>query len=210
MENNGDIAEIMAHIPHSTHEDEPRFVITITSLIAKGELSSTKTWEKSVKDEKAKLARKRAGEKEATEAEDLARELGVWEEFFGSGKPTERKKASKGSKKRDDTDEGEGDVSALQALIRKKQERNMDGFFDGLAAKYGGASKSKGKKRSRPEDEDEEVEMPKKKARSGVPPPPEISEEEFARIQAQVDSKRKSSGSKLGKLKSKLKAKKTK
>ncbi|KAH6918597.1 DnaJ domain-containing protein [Coprinopsis sp. MPI-PUGE-AT-0042] len=206
LESSGDIAEIMAHIPHSTHEDEARFVMTISSLIAKGELSSTKVWEKSVKDEKAKLARKKAGEKEAQEAEDLARELGVWDEFFGSGKPTQRKKAGKGKKAEKQDEEEEEDVSALQALIRKKQEKGMDSFFDGLAAKYGG-SKPKGKKRARPDDEDE-IEIPAKRSRSAVPPPPEISEEEFARIQARVDSNRKSSGG--SKLKSKLKAKRTK
>ena len=67
----------MSHIPHSTFDDEARFIVLITQLIKDGELPKSKTWEKSVKDEKAKLVRKKQGEKEAKEAEDLAKELGV-------------------------------------------------------------------------------------------------------------------------------------
>ncbi|EAU88553.2 DnaJ domain-containing protein [Coprinopsis cinerea okayama7 len=190
----GSIAEIMSHIPHSTYEDEARFVLTISSLIVKGELESTPEWQKSVKDEKAKLARKKEGEREAKEAEKLAKELGVWDEFFGDGKPTKRHKKDK-----DKGGDEEEDVSALQALILKKREKNMDSFFDGLAAKYGAAptrGKGKGKKRANPDDEDaEELDIPsKKKSRSAVPPPPEISEEEFAKLQAKVVGDKKSKG----------------
>ena len=47
----------MNHIPHSTFDDEARFIVLITQLIKDGELPKSKTWEKSVKDEKAKLVR---------------------------------------------------------------------------------------------------------------------------------------------------------
>ena len=89
----------MAHIPHSTFADEARFIVKITSLITSGDLPKSKTWERSIKDEKAKLVRKKQANKEAAEAEALARELGVWDEFYGSGKPGARKTKAKGKGK---------------------------------------------------------------------------------------------------------------
>lgn len=162
----GDLGEIMNHIPHSTHEDESRFVTIITDLIKKKELKSNKTWVTTSKDEKAKMVRKKESEKEAGEAEDLAKELGVWDEFYGSGKVAEKKKGKAKSRaaEEDGTVEDE-DTSALQALILKRnqdREKNMDSFFDGLAAKYAEpeGKKTKGKKRKV-----EEGESSKKKRR---------------------------------------------
>lgn len=135
----------MTYIPHSTHDDEARFIVLITDLIAKGELPHLPAWETSVKDEKSRLVRKKQGEKEAKEAEKLAKELGVWDEFYGSGKAGARK--GKGNGKKEDPEEE--DHSALQALILKKR-KNMDGFFDSLASKYAEPEpkgKGKGKKR---------------------------------------------------------------
>ncbi|KAF5315745.1 hypothetical protein D9611_004682 [Ephemerocybe angulata] len=183
LETEGSIDEIMTYIPHSTHEDEGRFVMIITSLISKKELKSTKLWEKSIKDEKAKLARKKAGEKEAKEAEELAKELGVWEEFYGSGKATERKKG----KSKVPPAEGEEDVSALQALILKKQKRNMDDLVDSLAAKYLPKPKGKGKGKKRAHEDDPEEELPTntKKSRKEATPP-EMTDEEFAKLQERL------------------------
>jgi len=164
----------MTYIPHSTHEDEARFVMIISSLIANKELKSTAEWKKSVKDEKAKLARQKEGEREAKEAEELAKELGVWDEFYGSGKATERKKKGKGG--------DEEDTSALQALILKKRQRNMDDLVDSIAAKY--APKPKGKGTKRAAEEVEEVST-SKKAKKDVPPP-EIDDEEFAKLQQKL------------------------
>ncbi|KAH9854172.1 DnaJ-domain-containing protein [Lenzites betulinus] len=199
-EADGDIEVIMTHIPHSTHDDEGRFIIAITDLIKKGDLTSLPKWESSTKDEKAKLVRKKQAHKEAAEAEALAKELGVWDEFFGSGKPGARKTKGKGKgkAKQQAGDEDEEDTSALQALILKKQ-KNMDSFFDGLAAKYADAEPApkgakKGRKRGKAADEeDEEVSAsPKKKAKKDIPPPPEIDEAEFERIQrGLMDSKAK-------------------
>ncbi|KAJ3531552.1 hypothetical protein NM688_g7557 [Phlebia brevispora] len=197
IEADGSIDTIMEHIPHSTFDDEARFIMIISDLIKKGDLPSLKTWEKSVKDEKAKLVRKKQGEKEAEEAEELAKELGVWDEFYGSGKPSSRKGKGKAKKS-----EEEEDTSALQALILKKR-KNMDSFFDGLAAKYGAsepqpkASGAKGKKkRSRAADAEEEEaeeevnESPKKRTRTrkkgDIPPPPDIDDEEFEKLQQKI------------------------
>lgn len=179
----------MLHIPHSAFDDEARFIVLISDLIKKGDLPSLKTWEKSVKDEKAKLVRKKQSEKEATEAEELAKELGVWDEFYGSGKATTKKAKGKGKAKKSQENEDEEDTSALQALILKKR-KNMDSFFDSLAAKYAEPEvpKTRGRKKRSKADEDEEEAQasPKKKARKGVAPPPEIDDEEFEKLQEKL------------------------
>lgn len=188
LETDGSIDDIMTHIPHSTYEDEIRFVNIISSLISKKDLKATATWKKGVKDEKAKAARRKAGEKEAKEAEEQAKELGVWDEFYGSGKATDRTK--KKGKGKDAAADGEGeDYSALQALILQKRKKNMDDIVDNLAAKYAPKSKGKGKKRAHEDDVEEELPTSKKRKGRGTaatPPPPEITDEEFAKLQAKL------------------------
>lgn len=193
METDGSIDDIMTHIPHSTYEDEARFIIVISDLVKKGDLPLLGQWDSSTKDEKAKLVRKKQADKEAAEAEALAKELGVWDEFYGSGKPGARKTKGKGKGKQQQADEEE-DTSALQALILKKR-KNMDSFLDNLAAKYaepesGSRGGKKGKKRAKATDEDEEAEMleasPKKKSRKEVPTPPDIDDAEFEKIQQRL------------------------
>ncbi|KAG0707779.1 hypothetical protein DFH29DRAFT_979702 [Suillus ampliporus] len=193
LETGGSFNEIMKHIPHSTIDDEPRFVIALSNLVQAGDLPSLLQWESSSKDEKAKLVRKKQSDKEANEAEELAKELGVWDE-------QEREKArGKRRKPADDEDDDEGDTSALQALILKRQN-DRSSFMDDLAAKYSNmeeASRKKGgrgKKRKKGADESEaEAESPKKKPH--VQDPPDIDDEEFAKIQQRIFSnKRKPSG----------------
>ena len=190
LETEGSFDEIMKHIPHSTIDDEPRFVVTLSNLVQAGDLPSLPQWESSSKDEKAKLVRKKQGDKEAKEAEELAKELGVWDEFYGSGRTGARKGKAKAKKPADDEDEDEGDTSALQALILKKQ-KNRNTFLDDLAAKYTGMAESSnkkggmGKKRKKGADESEaEVESPKKKPHGQDPP--DINDEEFANIQQKL------------------------
>ncbi|KIJ69450.1 hypothetical protein HYDPIDRAFT_179259 [Hydnomerulius pinastri MD-312] len=194
-ETEGSLGEIMKHVPHSTTDDEPRFIRTISKLITDGELSDLPLWQSSSKDEKEKLVRKKQADKEADEAEELAKELGVWEEFYGSGKVGARKGKGKGKEKKAEGDEE--DVSALQALILQRQKAR-NGFLDNLAAKYMDMEEAepskkkggKGKKRSKAPNESEEEDVqspPKKKARS-APEPPEIDEEEFAKIQSKLSS----------------------
>ncbi|KAF7363432.1 DnaJ-domain-containing protein [Mycena sanguinolenta] len=183
LETKGSIGEIMTFIPHSTYDDEARFIVVLSDLIAKGDLPALPTWTESIKDEKSKLVRKKQGEQEAAEAEQMAKELGVWEEFYGSGKPSERKNRGKGKGKQDQ--EEEEDHSALQALILKKQKKSND-FFDSLAAKYAEPEPKsrKGKKRSNADAEAAD-ESPRKKQR-GVPPPPEIDDAEFEKLQQKL------------------------
>jgi DnaJ family protein C protein 9 len=192
LETGGSFDEIMKLIPHSTIDDEPRFVVTLSNLVQAGDLQSLPQWVSSSKDEKAKLVRKKQSNKEAKEAEELAKELGVWDEFYGSGKTGTRKGKEKAKKPTDDEDGDEGDTSALQALILKKQ-KDRNGFLDNLAAKYANLENSsekkggraRGKKRKKGLDESEaEVESPNKKPH--VQDPPDIDDEEFDKIQQKL------------------------
>ena len=196
----GDIEHIMAHIPFSTYEDEPRIVSIVQSLIKSKEISSTPTWQKQVKDEKAKKVRKKRGEAEAAEAEEAAKDLGVWDEFYGSGQKGKRKGKAPTKNKEED--------GALQALIQKRQA-TRGSFLDNLAAKYGamedneemdmgdgqkkkkGTAKGKGKKRTRPEEDEKDVEMPSRSKRRKTP---ELDDEEFERIQARLVAQKEASG----------------
>jgi len=184
----GSIGEMMTYIPHSTHDDEARFIVAISKLISNGPLPTFSTWETSVKDEKSRLVRKGQGEKEAKEAEKLAKELGVWDEFYGSGKKGQRQGEKKEEHPPDHGGEDDEDHSALRALILKKRQ-NMDGFFDGLAAKYAEpetATKSriKGKKRARGGED-----PPSPKKSRFAHPEPEINDEEFEALQQKLFGK---------------------
>jgi DnaJ homolog subfamily C member 9 len=191
----------MTFIPHSTHEDEARFIVLISNLISKRDLPALPAWESSIKDEKSRLVRKKQGEKEAKEAEQLATELGVWDEFYGSGKVGDRKSKSKGKAKKGG--EEEDDTSALQALILKKK-KNMDSFFDNLAAKYSEpepnarAKNGRSKKRGKAEEEEQEVEAsPTKRTKRPAPPDPEINDEEFTKLQQKLFGDKGKTGSEV-------------
>ncbi|ETW84197.1 hypothetical protein HETIRDRAFT_313801 [Heterobasidion irregulare TC 32-1] len=200
LNTDGSIDEIMNHIPHSRHEDEPRFVILISSLITEGVLPTKSAWESSTKDEKRKVIRKKQADKEAEEAEEMARELGLWDEFYGSGKPGTRKGKAKGTgkeKKEDEDEEDEEDHSALQALILKKK-KNTDSFIDNLAAKYAELpprGKGKGKRKAGLEEVEDVAESPKKRRRGAAVHPPDIDDNEFEKLQQKLfGDKPKSSG----------------
>lgn len=199
-ETEGSLGEIMKHIPHSIADDEPRFISILAKLVAQGELPELHLWQSTSRDEKAKLVRKKQAKKEAKEAEELAKELGVWDEFYGSGKVGARK--GKGKHKDDAGDDD--DVSALQALILQRQKAR-NGFLDNLAAKYMDLDEketsdkrgAKGKKRklaSKLEDS-EQTESPQKKPRSG---PQETVEERLETRSKPASGKAKASGVKRG------------
>ncbi|KZV64945.1 DnaJ-domain-containing protein [Peniophora sp. CONT] len=197
VETSGDLEEIMNQIPHSTHEDEARITIIVSGLVKSGELPAFETWEMSSKDEKARLVRKKQAAKEAGEAEELAKELGVWEEFYGSGKAGPRKGKGKAKAKKGEEDE---DVSSLQALILKKQ-KNRASLFDNLAAKYAEPEpKGKGKRKAPAEDEDVDQSPPRKKKRGAAAQadPTEIDDAEFEKLQQKLfgdkDKAKKTSG----------------
>ncbi|EJD44088.1 DnaJ-domain-containing protein [Auricularia subglabra TFB-10046 SS5] len=176
----GDIDEIMTHIPHSTYEDEDRLVAVLKDLISSGATSVLPKWKSSTGDKKAKARRRKEGEKEAQEAEEMAKEIGVWDEFYGSGQKGKRKAKGAGGKKADEN--AEDDVSGLQALIQSRQKARM-GALDALAEKYA-APQAKGKKRAAEGG-------PASKRKKTAAAEPEIDEEEFQRIQAGIKSRSK-------------------
>jgi len=174
----------MSHIPHATSDDEARYIVIISDLISQGTLPRVDNWDATVKDEEAKLVRRKQGQKEAKEAEQLAKELGVWDDFYGSGSTTGKSASETAKGKAKKNVEDPDDHSALQALILKKQKK-MDGFFDSLAAKYAEpmSGPSKGKKRARHGDPDSQDAAPPKRLRSTVPSAPDIDDLEFAKLQ---------------------------
>ncbi|RXK36945.1 DNAJ domain-containing protein [Tremella mesenterica] len=141
---NGSLPEILQHIPHSQSSDESRFIKQINDLISSGFLTSTSTWKFTSTDKSAKVKRKRAAEGEAKEAEEAAKELGVWDEFYGSGEKVERKNLKKPGKKdtngvtkgkKEKEDGGEDEGGALAALIAKRQKARGNAL-DALEEKY--------------------------------------------------------------------------
>ena len=103
----------------------------------------------------------------------------MWDDFYGDGKKPG------GSGKTDGAD-GDEDLSALQAVILKKKAK-MNNFFDDLAAKYA-EPKAKGKKKRSLQEADveEATEGSKKKKAKAPVEPPEIDDEEFAKLQQKL------------------------
>lgn len=181
LDTKGSIGEIMTHIPHSTIDDEPRFIVAITKLIKNGGLPKMKEWQDSIKDEKARLIRKKESQREADEAEALAQELGVWNEFYSDGKPRKRK----GKDREEAENDSEGDeTAALKAVILQRNERTakaMTSFFDTLEVKYAGGGKSgRGGKRGHSESERDEESSTKRSRVEDIP------DDEWATIQERL------------------------
>lgn len=75
----------------------------------------------------------------------MAEELGVWDEFYGSGKEGKRKAKKNQDKDKEQEDDGE---AVLKALIQKRQKK-LDGFLDNLAEKYGAMEENPKKSKKR-------------------------------------------------------------
>lgn len=170
----------MSQIPHSTHHDEARLVAAVESEIDAGRLTRTRKWTASSKDTGARKKRKRAAEAEAAEAEEAAKRLGVWDEFYGSGAKGKRAgDLGKGKKKEEEDEEGE---TGLAALIRDRQTSRASNFA-ALEAKYSKVEeKGKGKKKGKKEE----------------PHPEELDDAAFEALQAKMfgDKAGKSGGGK--------------
>jgi DnaJ family protein C protein 9 len=153
----GSLPKLMTHIPHSHQSDEGRFIEAINKMIAAGDLEKLDKWTKTSTDQAAKDKRAKSAAKEAAEAEKMAKELGVHEEFFGTGK--------KGKRKSDASAPAGDDDDALKALIVKRQKQRSSGL-DALAEKYAAieadakAKKGKKGKSKKVTDEDADVEGP--------------------------------------------------
>ncbi|ORY35822.1 hypothetical protein BCR39DRAFT_512410 [Naematelia encephala] len=177
----GSLPSILERIPHSTNEDETRFIQLINSLIDSSRLEKTRQWTKSTKDLKASEARKKKAKKEAKQAEQAAKELGVWDEFYGNGDKGNRKstgdKSNEKQGKANGNEETDGGEGALQAIMLKRQRERMQGL-NGLEEKY--------------RKIEEEAQAKKKKARTGKVSkdkeenPPEISDADFDALQAKM------------------------
>jgi DnaJ family protein C protein 9 len=150
----------MTHIPHSSTADEPRFINLINEAISAGNLDDHSEWKTSSADQKGRKERVRKEKKEAKEAEAAAREMGVWDEFYGdkaggaqSTKAEDKAKETgkRGTKRKPASTtnggEEEGDISALAALIGKRQQSRASAF-DALLDKYSApqADEEKGKR----------------------------------------------------------------
>ena len=132
-EHDGDMDAIYEEIMCSNVlEDDKRYRDIINKAIEAGKVEA---YPRFTKESKASRRRRvEDAKKEATEAEQLAEELGVKEKLFEKGE---------GSKKG-------GDEDALKALIMQRQQNRAENFFDNLEAKYGGGNKSKKRARDEP------------------------------------------------------------
>lgn len=121
-------------------EDDERFRTIIDEAIASEDVPAFKAYTHESK--KSKEARVKAAQKESTEAEEYAKELGVHDKLFGN----KNKKEGKGKKGSSEDD--------LAAIIRGRQQGRSN-FFDNIAAKYGATpTTKKGKKRAAQEEEE--------------------------------------------------------
>lgn len=195
----GSLPKLMSHIPHSHQSDEERFIEAINKMIAAGDLEKLEQWTKTSTDQTARDKRAKSAAKEAAEAEKMAKELGVHEEFFGSGKKGKRKSDASGPVADDD--------DALKALIVKRQKQRSSGL-DALAEKYAAieaeakAKKGKKGKSKKATDEDPELDGPPD-VRCSLPrctDAVKISDADFEALQAKMfgnkDGKKKSNKSK--------------
>ncbi|KAL2162042.1 hypothetical protein VTH06DRAFT_7827 [Thermothelomyces fergusii] len=143
----------------SVLEDDARFREMIDAAIAAGTVPRFDAYAKESK--KSRQARVKAAKKEAQEADQLAKELGVYDKLRG-GSGGNSKKGKKDSE------------AALAALIQRNQASRASAL-DKLAEKYGAVPKAgRGKKRGAKDLEE-----------------PDISEEQFQAIQARLTKKRR-------------------
>ncbi|KAL2197839.1 hypothetical protein P885DRAFT_33898 [Corynascus similis CBS 632.67] len=121
-------------------EDDTRFREIIDTAIEAGDVPRFDAYAKETK--KSRHARVKAAKKEAQEADELARELGVYDKLRGSGG---KKKTNKDSE------------TGLAALIQRNQASRASAL-DRLAEKYGAVPKAgKGKKRGAKELEEPDI-----------------------------------------------------
>lgn len=149
----GRLERIFASVPCANIlEDEQRYIDMIDHAIGAGELERTRAWER-VHTPKGLSARKelrRQAKREATEAEEYAKELGVYDQLFGKqgqretastdeketkGKGTEKgkeKSKNKGTTASSATPEDDADVdlSGLRAAMAAKAGKRENAFDD--------------------------------------------------------------------------------
>lgn len=170
VEYEGDMDRIFEEVMLSEPlEDEERFRVIIDEQI---EEKVVEAFDKYVKETKGSKKRRRDNaKKEAKEAEEAARELGVHEELFGNattGGAENKEKAKKGGKKKK-----EDDTSGLAALIRQRQATREGDFFANLEAKY---APKKGKRRAEEEPPEEAFQKTAERAKKSRTKEPDALE----------------------------------
>jgi len=147
-------------------EDEERFQEIIREAIESGEVQDFNAFSK--ESEKSRRRRRERAERDGKEAEEHAKDIGVYDKLFGDGKAKGKGKGSAASKGED----------GLAALIQQRQKGRQDNFLADLEAKY--APKKKGGKRAAPPMDE----------------PPEEAFERNAKKSSAAESSRKSKRSK--------------
>jgi DnaJ homolog subfamily C member 9 len=118
----GSVQFIIENIMGCSYEDEPRFIKIVNDAIKGGKVEEFPKWKKDTND-KAVSKRRKAAEKEAKEAEELSKELGL------------NKPASK-------MDEGE-----LGQLIMQRQKGRLDNLLEKLEAEATAKAEKKVKRK---------------------------------------------------------------
>ncbi len=132
-------------------DDEERFYGYIDRALANDEVEAYEAYTN--ESTRKRENRHENARREGKEAEDYAKELGVYEELF-EGKPGKKKK-------------GKGDnESGLAALIQQKSKGRAACFLDNLEAKYASGAKNTKKGKKRPEDEPPEEAFERTAARA--------------------------------------------
>ena len=168
-------------------DDEERFRIIIDKAIADGEVKSYDAYAKESAGSKEK--RRKIARKEAKEAEEYAKELGVHDKLFGTG-------ATKGAKKGKGKGKGD-DEAALAALIQQRSKGRAANFLDDLEAKYVGGGKGKKRKEEEPPEEAfQKTAARHKKRKSTVLDDDEVEDDEEDEQKVTKGKKKKSNKSK--------------
>lgn len=180
----GDIQVMLEHcMTQDARTAEDHLISIVNDAIANDLVQPTDTWKASTGDKKAKQKRSKAAAKEAQEAEEMAKEMGVHDKLFHP------QSGGKGKGKKAD---GDGE-DALKALIQSRGKQRMDASISALEAKYGGSSDSstkgakKGAGKKRKSDQKAQQETPA-----------EMDDEEFAALQAKMFGNNKKDGGDQG------------
>ncbi|CAO1625765.1 unnamed protein product [Parajaminaea phylloscopi] len=154
-ESKGSLEEIFTRVPCSeVLADEQRFVSIIEAAISAGEVEALPAWTKTIGNEKARKQMREKAKKEASEAEEYAKELGVWDELFGKGG---KKSGTSGA-----TDE------KADARGRPQKRPARKGADEEEAEVEGDASSDEDEEAPAEDDDDEDDEIVKPKARASA------------------------------------------
>ena len=134
-------------------EDEERFRVIIDAAIEKGEVDAYKDYVN--EPESKRRQRWENASKEADEAKEYARELGIYEPVFGTGEKTVERKTKKS--KQNGAPAGESLMALIQNRQKRRAEQSSD-FLDRLEEKYAGQDKKgKAKRKKVVEEPPEEL-----------------------------------------------------